>query len=79
MTRYFKSCYGVPPHEFRNKMRLMQIMTDLVLKPQTVSETLLQHGFEDLSHFNEQFKKVMRTVPSSFKGTTNLIDVACDV
>lgn len=67
MTRYFKACYGLSPHEYRNKLRLMQIMTELVLKPDTIAKTLRQFGFDDPSHFNQQFKKILRTVPTSFK------------
>jgi len=67
MTRYFRSCYGLSPHEFRNKMRLLQAVFDLTLKSRPIAETLRAVGFEDQSHFNEQFKKLIRTVPSNLR------------
>lgn len=67
MTRAFRSEYGLPPLQYRNRLRLFQAMVEILMNDRNVGQASQGVGFCDMSHFNEQFKKIMRVPPSRFK------------
>lgn len=67
MTRAFRRCFGVSPVVYRNRKRVFEAMSLLLLKGQRPTETCFQVGFEDISRFNKQFRKQMNAIPSQYK------------
>lgn len=67
MTRAFKKCYGIPPIEYRNRLRVFESMSVMVLNGQGVAKTAAEVGFKDLSRFNKNFRRQIKAVPSQFR------------
>lgn len=66
MTRSFKKDYGITPIFYRNWMRVMSA-SFLLLEQTKIADTQGLVGFEDLSRFNKQFKKITHSTPKQFK------------
>lgn len=67
MTRAFKKCYGLAPVKYRNQMRTIDAMVEMALSGQEVAKSAKQVGFNDLSHFNYTFRRLINAVPSQFR------------
>ena len=66
MTRTFKKDFGITPVFYRNWMRVMSA-SFLLLEQNSILETQEKVGFEDLSRFNKQFKRITHSTPRQFK------------
>ena len=64
--RYFKKNTGTTFVGFLNQYRISQAKR-LLLQGKNVSETCFECGFESLSYFNRNFKKITGENPSRFK------------
>lgn len=64
--RYFKKNTGTTFIGFLNQYRISQAKR-LLLQGKNVSETCFECGFESLSYFNRNFKKITGENPSNFK------------
>lgn len=67
MTRYFTLAYGIPPLEYRGKMRLFEAMMRIAVLGEPVNRVCFEVGFDNLRSFNRLFKKYMRTQPSKYR------------
>jgi AraC-like DNA-binding protein len=66
MTRAFRRCFDISPIGYRNKMRIFEAMSLLLLKGEKSVEACFDVGFVDISRFNRQFKRQMKSVPSQY-------------
>ena len=66
MTRAFRRCFDISPIAYRNKMRIFEAMSLLLLKGERSVEACFDVGFVDISRFNRQFKRQMKSVPSQY-------------
>lgn len=67
LSKIFKKSYGISPVEYRSKLRVFQSMYDLLTQNKEVVDIAFSSGFNDLSRFNKQFKKITNSTPSKFK------------
>jgi len=70
--REFRKHYGVSPGRWLLDRRLELSASLLRTTEMSVTEVMLECGFEDLSHFSRSFKEKFCLAPSAFRG-------ACDV
>lgn len=71
LSKIFKKRYAISPVEYRSKLRVFQSMYDLLTQDKEVVDIAFSSGFNDLSRFNKQFKKITSSTPSKFKFTTD--------
>lgn len=67
MTRSFKKCYCMSPVEYRNNLRTIDAMVELALSGEPVAKTAMNVGFNNVSHFNKIFLRLINAVPSQFR------------
>ena len=65
--RYFKKRTGKTFFTFLNEFRIGHACKLLTEKKMSVSRACIESGFNNLSHFNELFKKIVRHTPSQFQ------------
>jgi AraC-like DNA-binding protein len=70
--REFRKHYGVSPGKWLLDRRLEHSASLLRTTEMSVTEVMLECGFEDLSHFSRAFKEKFGQAPSAYRG-------ACDV
>jgi AraC-like DNA-binding protein/quercetin dioxygenase-like cupin family protein len=64
--RYFKKHTGKTFLNFLNEIRIGHACKMMVEEKMTISGASLESGFNNLSHFNEQFKRVMKLTPTEY-------------
>ncbi len=64
--RIFREAMGCSPTEYREKLRLTMAKTDLSSRKYSIAEVALRCGYQSLSSFNRQFKKMTGTTPSGY-------------
>jgi AraC-like DNA-binding protein len=64
--RYFKKSTGQTFTDYLNRYRIQQAQ-QLLLQNKTATEACFGSGFENLSHFNKTFKKIVGENPLRFK------------
>lgn len=67
LTRAFHEEFGLPPVQYRNKIRLTQAMVDILMSGKRISEISQAVGFKDQSHFHHLFRREIRSRPSRFR------------
>ena len=65
--RFFISCKGVSPVEYRNRLRIRKAAELLHCENYTVSEAAELVGIRDISHFGKLFKRYMGISPGVLK------------
>jgi YesN/AraC family two-component response regulator len=65
--RIFKKYIGTTPMQYVINLRLRKAVTLLKRKDLKICDIALKSGFNDLSEFNKQFKKLYGSPPSSFR------------
>jgi AraC-like DNA-binding protein len=64
--RYFKKNTGITFTEFVNQFRIGQ-SKKILIQNKSVTDACYESGFENLSHFNKTFKKLVGENPSAFR------------
>jgi AraC-like DNA-binding protein len=65
--RYFKKHTGKTFVEFVTEFKIGQACKFLSEEKMSVSRACFESGFNNLSHFNEQFKKIVHLTPTEYK------------
>lgn len=79
--RYFKNRTEKSFFTFLNKIRIGYSCRMLLEGRMNVNEVCYESGFNSLSHFNKQFRKVTKESPKRFRSTceNSLIDTEADL
>jgi len=73
LCRFFKSETGMTIFDYLNKIKVDNACSLLLNKDLSVADIAFDCGFNNLSHFNKQFKKITHTTPGQYrKQLTNL-------
>ncbi len=64
--RYFKKHTGKTFSSFLNEIRIGHACRLMLTENITISVASMESGFNNMSHFNEQFKRVMKITPSAY-------------
>ncbi len=64
-NRRFAQAYGMPPHEYHNQVRTQEAKR-LIATGASLAETAAHCGFNDQSHMNRVFKKLMGMTPGHY-------------
>jgi AraC-like DNA-binding protein len=64
--RYFKKHTGKTFSSFLNEIRIGHACRMMLADNMTISRAGMESGFNNLSHFNNQFKRVMKITPSAY-------------
>ena len=67
MTKAFTGTYGITPISYRNRLRIMESLWNILTSDVPMVENALNVGFRDLSRFNKQFKSHISTSPVAFR------------
>jgi YesN/AraC family two-component response regulator len=65
--RYFKTRIGKTFSLFINELRINYVCELLLENNLTITQAAFESGFENLSYFNRQFKKIKSTTPRKYK------------
>ena len=65
-ARLFSRCVGMPPHAWRNQLRLNRART-LLRRGLSVADAAAATGFTDQSHFTRHFKRAFGAAPGRWK------------
>jgi AraC-like DNA-binding protein len=67
LCRFFRMNMGLTVFEYLNKIRI-EFGCKLLMDPDlSILEVCLDSGFNNLSHFNKQFKKITEVTPSEYR------------
>lgn len=64
VSHTFKSCYGVSPKEYQNRLQLNQALRKITFEDKNLTEACFESGFEEYSNFYRQLKKWLKIGPS---------------
>lgn len=67
LCRFFKSQMGASIFDYLNKIKVDYACKLLINPDLNISEIGYDCGFNNISHFNKQFKKVMKMTPSEYR------------
>jgi AraC-like DNA-binding protein len=67
LCRFFKEKAGCTPFEYLNRVKTDLACKFLLDEDMTITEVAMESGFNNLSHFNKQFKKNTGMTPSEYK------------
>lgn len=67
-ARLFSASVGMPPHAWRNQLRLNRALS-LLRRGVPVTEVAAATGFTDQSHFTRHFKRAYGIAPGKWKAT----------
>lgn len=65
LSRYFKRDYGLTPVEYRRQLQITRAMVKLMSGVDVIT-TAQNVGFNDLSNFYEQFRKIAYSSPAKY-------------
>jgi len=65
--RYFKTHTGKTFFQFLTEFKIGQACKFLAEEKMSVSRACIESGFNNVSHFNEQFKKIVHLTPTEYK------------
>lgn len=73
LCRFFKMNMGLTVFEYLNKIRI-EFVCQLLMDPDlSILEVCLDSGFNNLSHFNKQFKKNTGVTPSEYRKSYKIL------
>ena len=67
-TRLFSASVGMPPHAWRNQLRLSRAL-GLLRQGMSVTDVAAATGFTDQSHFTRHFKRAYGIAPGRWRAT----------
>lgn len=73
LTRSMRKFYDVSPTEYINKLRLHQAAYLLQSTTRNVTEIIFKIGFNNIPHFNKNFKKMYGVSPRKYRKQSSLI------
>jgi AraC-like DNA-binding protein len=68
--RDFRKCYGISPGKWLLERRLIRSVSLLKTTRLTITEIMLECGFNDLSHFSKAFKEKFGRPPTMYRSLT---------
>lgn len=71
-SRFFKERTGKSFISFLNEVRIENACTQLLNTRESVEKISYDNGFQNISNFNRQFKKIKRITPSQFRAELSL-------
>lgn len=71
LCRFFKMQMGITIFEYLNKVKVDFACKLLMNKEISITEVAFDSGFNNLSHFNKQFKIITGVTPKAFRGMYN--------
>lgn len=66
-SRFFKRAVGKPYIVYVNELKIHKACRILIETDATITEAAFQAGFGNLSHFNEQFRRLKNMTPGSYR------------
>jgi AraC-like DNA-binding protein len=66
-SRFFKQAMGKPYVHFVNELKIHKACRALIETTASVTEVAFNAGFNNLSHFNAQFRRVKKTTPLNYR------------
>lgn len=73
LSRMFKKYVGVTPTQWINEARLQYAANLLMFTDEPILSVCYESGFENVSHFNHQFKRLFEVSPSAYRKTYKAI------
>ncbi len=67
MDREFKSCFGISPLTYRNRLRVFEAQSLLLFQSLDVSQTAQTVGFCDSSQLSHHYRSLIKASPSLFR------------
>jgi len=67
LCRFFKQKMGITIFEYLNKVKVEFACNLLMNEDLSIMDVCLDSGFNNLSHFNKQFKKIVGITPSEYR------------
>lgn len=67
LCRFFKEKAGCTPFEYLNRIKIDFACKFLLNEDLSITEVALESGFNNLSHFNKQFKRNIGMTPTEYK------------
>ncbi len=67
LCRYFKSNMGLTIFEYLNKVKVEFACKLLMDEDSSITDVCFNSGFQNLSHFNKQFKKITDATPREYR------------
>ena len=66
-SRFFKRCIGKTFIEYVTELRIGRVCRELMETDESITAIAYGAGFNNLSNFNEQFRKLKRMTPSRYR------------
>jgi AraC-like DNA-binding protein len=67
LCRFFKMNMGITVFDYLNKIKIEFACKLLMDQDLSILEVCLDSGFNNISHFNKQFKKITGLPPSEYR------------
>jgi len=67
LCRFFKSETGMTIFDYLNKIKVDYACSLLLNNDLSIADIAFDCGFNNLSHFNKQFKKITNTIPNQYR------------
>jgi AraC-like DNA-binding protein len=71
-SRFFKRCLGKTYVEYVNELRIGKVCRSLLESNGSVTQIAYDAGFNNLSNFNECFKRIKKMTPSQYRKLTHV-------
>lgn len=69
--KIFRQFYGTSPISYINNLKISRAKELIDSGMYSISESALQSGYSDMSHFSREFKKAIGVSPSQYKNNKN--------
>lgn len=66
-SRFFKRALGKTFVDYVNELKIRNVCRDLLETDQSITEIAYAAGFNNLSHFNEQFRRLKQMTPREYR------------
>jgi AraC-like DNA-binding protein len=71
LCRFFKMNMGITIFEYLNKIKTEFACKLLMDQDLSILDVCIDSGFNNISHFNKQFKKIIGVTPSAYRNRFN--------
>ena len=66
-AHYFKKIYGIAPVQYLIQLKIGMAQKLLITTNKNITEISMELGYDNVSHFNNQFKKFVGTSPQNYR------------